>query len=308
MKKLLLITSLALMCGSLASADVTTVATLFTGSHNVTWDNTLKFDATQFDDAKVGDFIYLTFSNTTDVLELKTSGEQLPGSRYTWLGEGMEHYSCYITEEGLAALKTDGLELCGANFTVTGVEICNDGFVMPEGAVWGGYFWVADWNTLEIYKIAFKNYDGEKYMIVNLSDDNGDNTNYVINVRTSWQEDGVIALNDAVEKTAKMAIINLEDVNLPALLETTDRVMIQGNPEGGNPFNFTSVVLTNSLPSEGGETDGVKMFNSGEEIVNVYNLQGVIMKKGVSSSEALDELPKGMYILKGETLSKKVVK
>lgn len=321
MKKLLLTGTLALICGAFASADVTTVATLFEGERNVSWDNTLSFTPEQFAEASVGDFIYITFSNTTDVIELKSDGQQLPGSRYTWLGEEVESHSTYLTEAGLEALKEGGLELCGLNFTVSSVSICNDGFVMPENAVWGGYFWVSSWNSLEIWKTAFENYNGERYMIINLSDDNGDYTDYLVNVRTSWEDSGIVALNDNIVKTSGYAIVDLKDVNFAALLEATDRVIVQGNPEEGAPFNFTSVVLTNTLPGdegdngsdngegddngEGGDSGSVNEITGAHESYSVYTLQGILVNKAISSS-AVQNLPKGMYILKGEKTTKKV--
>lgn len=44
------------------------------------------------------------------------------------------------------------------------------------------------------------------------------------------------------------------------------------------------------------------------DIVNVYNVSGVIVKKSVMAAEALNELPKGIYILKSSAGSKKIVK
>lgn len=323
MKKLLLSASLAVVCGGFASAELTTVATVFEGNQTVGWDNTLFIEADQFAEASVGDFIYITFSNTTDVIELKSDGDWIPGSRYSWLGEGTPDYRCYLTQAGLNAIQADGLELCGANFTVTSVQICNDGFVMPEGAIWGGYFWIDEWSTLELWKTAFAAYDGEKYMVINLSDDNGDYDNYVMQVMTTWDNpETVIGNADKGNevKTPEMTVIDLSDVDLYDLLSTSDRVMIQGNKEEGNPFNITSVVLTNTNPldesddepgNEPGEepgVDGVASIQVLNGTVNVYNLQGVMVKAAVNNSEALSNLPKGIYIVKSANGIKKVVK
>lgn len=293
-----------------AHAEETVVKELYTGDPvNVTWENTMSFEASDFENVNVGDYIYITFTATTDVIELKSDGTWLPGSRFTWLGDGMPDYKCYITEDGLEYLQGFGLELCGANFTVNSVSICNDGFVMPEGAIWGGFFWVSDWNTLEIWKTAFAKYNGEKYMVINISEDNGDNTGYVMQVMTEFDNpDAVIANNDKGNetKTNSMTVIDLSTVNLSTLLETYDKVLVQGNPESGNPFNITSIVLTNTNPLT---TDGVGgIEESANTSVDIYNLQGVLVKKGADKANALNELPKGIYILKGETSSKKVVK
>lgn len=309
MKKLLLTAAIAMAGAGYASADVELIANLFEGNQNVSWENTLMIAPELFAEAEPGYYIEITFSATTDVIELKSDGQWLPGSRYTWLGEGVESYRSYLTNAGVEALKANGLELCGPDFTVTGVSLYNDGFVMPENAVWGGYFWVADWDTLEIWKTAFSNYNGEKYLVVNLSDDNGDYADYVVNVRTSWNPDGIIAENPDVEKTANYAVVDLENVNFAEMLASTDRVMIQGNPEGGNPFNFTSVVLTNTLPGEeGGDTGSMATLDIVSSTVDVYNLQGVLVKKGVNASDVLTNLPKGVYVLKDQNTCRKVVK
>ena len=293
-----------------ANADETVVKELYSGEPvNVTWENTMSFAASEFADVNVGDYIYITFTATTDVIELKSDGTWLPGTRFSWLGDGVPDYKSYITADGLEYLQEFGLELCGANFTVGSVSVCNDGFVMPEGAVWGGFFWVSDWNTLEVWKTAFANYNGEKYMVINISEDNGDNTEYVMQVMTAFDNpDAVIANADKGNETKapSMTVIDLSDVNLTALLENADRVLVQGNPESGNPFNITSIVLTNTNPLDSDSVAGIE--ESGNTSVDVYNLQGVLVKKGVDKANALNGLPKGIYLLKGETSSKKVVK
>jgi hypothetical protein len=53
------------------------------------------------------------------------------------------------------------------------------------------------------------------------------------------------------------------------------------------------------------EATGIAQPKASEEInVNVYNLDGVKVRSGVSSDTALDGLSKGIYIING----KKVVK
>lgn len=165
MKKILL--GVALTIASLMPAPAQeTVKKLYEGeAKEVTWASTLSIPADQFaEGVNVGDYIYITFSATTDVIEIKANGTWLPGSRFTALGDNSTDFRAYITADMLDALKEYGLEICGAKFTVTSVNICNDGFQMPEGAVWGGYFWVDSWNTLEIFKTAFAKYEGQRYI------------------------------------------------------------------------------------------------------------------------------------------------
>lgn len=299
MKKFTLSAVMATLAIMPMAADVTTVKELYTGeARNVTWENTLSIDASEFTGVTQGDYIYIEFLATTDVIELKSNGTWLPGSRYFVLGTDTKDMKCYITAAGLNYLQTYGLELCGADFTVSSVSVCNDGFNMPANAVWGGFFWISDWNTLEIWKTAFDSYDGERYMEIYLSDDNGDNTNYVVNVRTNWNDDGIIADNTKgnITKTPKCAIVNLDGVNLTQMLESTDRLMIQGNPEGGNPFNFTMVAFSNSDPT-GVETIEVET----PAIKGVYNLQGICL----SVDSNLESLPAGIYIVDGKKVVRK---
>ncbi len=272
--------------------------TLYQGEpKEVTWENTLTIPAEQFsDNVKVGDYLYITFSHTTDVIEIKANGTWLPGSRYTVLGDNSTDFKAYITEGMLAALKEYGLEICGAAFTVTGVSVCNDGFNMPQGAVWGGYFWVDEWNTLELFKTAFDSYDGQRYMDIYLSEDNGDYDGYFMKVLTKWNPETLWANNDQIVHTPRMATVDLKDIDVASSLSDVNALMIQGNKEAGNPFNIIAVVLRNEDGTTGVEDIEVEEAPS----VNIYNLQGVCVKSGVSVEEASAMLPSGIYIANGK--------
>lgn len=293
MKKFLLtiITSLIAAVPSIAQEIV---KTLYDGDpKSVTWENTLIIPAEQFNEnVKVGDYIYITFSQTSDVIEIKANGTWLPGSRYTNLGEDTPDFKAYITKDMLDALKEYGLEICGASFTVTGVSICNDGFVMPEGAIWGGYFWVDNWNTLEIFKTAFSSYEGERYMDIYLSEDNGDYTGYFMKVLTKWEPETVWANNDQITHTPKIATVDLQNIDVPASLADVNAVMIQGNKETGNPFNITAVVLRNGAS---GVVTTIESDNC--NITDIYNLQGVKIRSKLPQESATEDLPSGVYIV-----------
>lgn len=284
------------MCAAMPlMAEVTTVKTLYEGEpKEVTWENTLTIPADQFTDGiKIGDYIYITFSKTTDVIEIKANGTWLPGSNFTQLGDNATEFKAYITTDMLAALKQYGMEICGASFTVTGVSICNDGFNMPENAVWGGYFWVDDWKTLEIFKSAFANYKNQRYMNIYLSEDVQDYTGYFLKVLTKWDPETVWANNDQITHEKQLAVVDLKDVKVAETLaaEGVNAVMIQGNKEQGNPFNIVAVTLSD-VPT------GVNNIieNEGNELVDVYNLQGVKVRSLVPAETATEGLPAGMYI------------
>lgn len=64
------------------------------------------------------------------------------------------------------------------------------------------------------------------------------------------------------------------------------------------------ILFTNAYFGNGNSTS-IQMADSNKhEIVDVVNLQGVVLKKGVKTAEALENLPKGIYIVGG----KKIVK
>lgn len=305
MKSFLLAAVAAAALSTPVWADVTTVKTIYTSPEEtgteVTWDNTLTIPADQFaEDVNVGDYINVTFASTTDVIEMKANGTWLPGTIKTVLGDNMPDTKAYITTDMLTALRTYGLELCGAKFAVKSVEICNDGFQMPEGAIWGGYFWIDNWNTMDLFKTAFDSYDGQRYMDIYLSADNGDNTNYVMNVMTAFDNpDAVWANADTgnMERTATKAIIDLKDINVKERLADVPALLIQSNPEGGNPFNITAIALRN----ENNQSTIVSSLTSDELApVTVYNLQGIAVKTNAAMATALDNLPAGIYIVNGK--------
>ena len=296
MKKLLL-TIITALIAAVPSIAQEMVKTLYDGDpKSVTWENTLIIPAEQFaENVKVGDYIYITFSQTSDVIEIKANGTWLPGSRYTNLGDNATDFKAYITKDMLAALQQYGLEICGAKFTVTGVSICNDGFTMPEGAIWGGYFWVDNWNTLEIFKTAFASYNGQRYMDIYLSDDVSDYTGYFLKVLTKWDPETVWANNNQIIHNPKVATVDLQNIDVDASLADVNALMIQGNKEAGNPFNITAVVLR----EENGPTGVVKTVESAHQyrLVDVYNLQGVKIRSKLPKESATEDLPSGVYIV-----------
>lgn len=297
MKKFLF-SALTLMAGISVASSQELVKTIYDSDPvNVTWENTLKFDASDFSDIAAGNYIHITFSRTSDVIELKSNGAKLPGTLFTSLGDATTEYKAYITPDMLTALQSSGLELCGANFTVSGVSIMNDGFVMPEGAIWGGYFWVDNWNTMELWKEAFANYDGQRYMDIYISDDRDGDSNYYVKVLQSWEEGGTWADNDVIAHETTKATVDLKDIDVANRLATTDRIMIQGNKEAGNPFNIKAIALRHDDITTG--IEDIATDNNPDRPVNVYNLQGMTVRQAVAASNATTDLPAGLYIVDG---------
>ena len=298
MKKIFTLALLAVAgtTASFAQAEAPSqVKNLYSGDPaEVTWENTLKFDAENFaEGVSIGDYINITFEKTTDVIELKANGTWLPGSRFTFLGDNTADFKCYITSAGLTALKNYGLEICGAAFTVNSVSVMNDGFQMPDGAIWGGYFWVENWNTLELFKTAFDNYNNQKYLVVEFAADKADFTSYDINVMTKFDTpEAVWANNETAERKSTKAVIDLSDIDVTAALADVNALLIQLNPGADNaPFNVTAVTLTDTKPTSG--VADIEIAGNDTD-TTVYNLQGVAV------GTELTGLPAGLYIRGGK--------
>ncbi len=283
------------LAGSLHAQEL--VKNLYSGDAvAVTWENTLTIGAENFEDVNAGNYIQVNLADATDVIEFKADGAWLPGSILSNIA-GKSEAKLYLTEAGVQSLRSYGLELCGASFTVTSVEVYNDGFAMPEGAIWGGYFWVDNWNTMDLYKTAFDNYDNQRYLEIYLSDDNGDNTSYVMNVMTAFDNPAAV-WGDASKnlvRESKRAIVDLENIDVKAALADVNALLIQSNPEGGNSYNITAVALTGKKTS----TSAAALETAEDTLVDVYNLQGMAVRRGVTASEAVAGLPAGIYIAGG---------
>ena len=298
--KALAIAAIAATVTLMPVAAQETVKTLYSGDPvSVTWADTMTIPAEEFSsDIKVGDYIDIRFDATTDVIELKANGTWLPGTRFTFLGDNTPELRTYITADMLAALRQHGMELCGAAFTVREVTVCNDGFSMPDGAIWGGFFWVENWNTLELFKTAFDSYDGQRYLDIYLSDDNGDNTGYFMKVLTAWDNpDAVWADNDKIQHGSRVATVDLQGIDVRSALADVNTLMIQSNPEGGSPYNITALALRADNSGITGISDAV---TDADTPVSVYNLQGMVVKTAVSAADALSGLPAGLYIVNGK--------
>lgn len=290
---------MAIATSLMAMADVETVKTVYSGDPiNVTWENPLQISAEQFaEGVNVGNYIYVALENATDVLEIKADGVWLPGSRFSWI-EGSNEYKAYITADMLAKIKEYGLEIVGKSFTVTSVSICNDGFIMPDGAIWGGYFWVENWNTLELFRTAFSNYNGERYLDIYHE---AGYDNYVLNAMTACDDENAKwSKSDKTVKETTKATIDLTGLNIQEIFSAADRLLIQLNPEGGNPFNVTAVAIRS-----GKETGGRLEVIDTDFVTTVYNMQGIAIRSNVKASEALQGLPAGLYIVGNKKILKK---
>lgn len=280
---------------------------LYTGEQAVTWENTLMINADKFATAKVGDAIVVTIKEgASDVMELKSDGQWLPGSILTWLTDKTE-VRAIVTDGMLAMLQGYGLELCGPSFTVTSVDLQADQMDVPEGAVWAGYFWIDEgWNTLELYKTAFNGQNPNK-LIINFSPEEEEST-FVLNVLTKWDDDAMkLSSVETMEIANRQAVIDL--TKLPEgrtfasyFPDGQNALMIQGHVEGGNSFNITSVVVEPYSQMTSVRPAFADMENS---VVDVYTLTGIKVRSGVEATAALEGLPAGLYVAGGKKVMKR---
>lgn len=279
MKKLLF-TLISFICLTANATD------LWEGSHAVNWENTINITADKFADIKAGDKIVLDITvQNEDVVELKSNGQKLPGTRFHTLYSDNKNIEVFLTDAAVSLLKSNGLEVCGWGFTVSKVWYGDGKDNVTENTAWTGFFWMDSWSTIEIWKESLPT-DLSKYSAVRFISEAG-RTNYVINVLASWDGGDKIADQSTMTMTNEYAELDLTKLTADqkALFFKTDRIMIQCNKEGGDPFNFTAVeFIPAQTPVEGVSAEGknvkaVKYNLAGQKVS--ANYRGVTISNGM---------------------------
>lgn len=266
---------------------------LFTGSKHVSWDEGgLQIAATEFADAKAGDKIVVTYENATDGIEFKVMNEtfdHLAGSREAaWIGEN-NIFEQFLTPAAVESLKQFGLEIIGANFIATKVELL-EGKELKEGiTVWTGYFWADEWSTLELYKESYANIDFSKIEAIRFYSEAG-RTDYVLNFKSSWDDAGHIADKGVMTDGEGYAELALTD-ELRAKISEAGHWMVQFNKEGGEPFNVTDIVLVEKADEQTG-LEEVTNLNNIPANARIYNVLG--------QPVSLDNAHNGIFIINGK--------
>ena len=281
-----------MMC-LLATTTIVSATDLWEGSHPVDWSNTLTIEAAKFADAQVGQKIVIEFTNATgEVIELHSNGGMLPGTRFMHkLYADQSSMEVFITTGMLARLKESGLEICGTGFTATKAWYGDGKEGVDDNTVWTGFFWMDEWSTLEVAKTSFDGINWSDYKAIRFYSE-ANRTNYVINVLTSWGDGGKLGDQTTMTMTNEYAELNIENIDMAAKLANVDRLMVQCNKEGGNPFNFTAIVLVKK------ETTGIKnVANCQEQTANsqFFNLAG----------QKVQNPGKGLYIINGKKVLNK---
>ena len=262
MKKIFtLITALTLSVGLWATS-------IWSGSQDVHWDNTIMLDKSKFASALPGNKITVTLSvSTNDKIEFKANGQTLPGTRFSLCQDWWETYDLFMTQDMVDSCKVYGMEISGDNFTVTNIDLSEGKAAsMKEGKViWTGYFWVDSWSTLEVFKEALTAVkDWSKYSAMRFYSE-CPTTDNLIHLLANWDPAaGVIAKSEpATDEEAATnplkryegyAELDLTKVNPLTVINalSSDRLILQMDKKGSAAFNFTDVVL---VPASGPTVD-----------------------------------------------------
>ena len=267
MKKISLVALFAALVMSVNATDI------WTGSKHVSWsDGGLQIAANQFAAAQPGNLIKVHFTSASDGIEFKVMNanfDHLAGSREAAWINGDGAFEQFLTQTAVDSLKAYGLEIIGANFTCTKVELLESKTLKEGFTVWTGFFWADEWSTLELYWNGYAGVDWANATSLRIYSE-ANRSDFVINIKESWEPEGQIA--DQTSMTAGNGYMELPLTDgLRNRLANAGHWMIQFNKEEGNPFNVTDIVLVGDFPSDisntAVESKAVKFFENGQIVI-----------------------------------------
>ena len=266
MKKISLVALFAALVMSVNATDI------WTGSRHVSWDGGLQIAADQFAAAQPGNLLKVHFTGATDGIEFKVMNanfDHLAGSREAAWISGDGAFEQFLTQTAVDSLKSYGLEIIGANFTCTKVELLESKTLKEGFTVWTGFFWADEWTTLELYWNGYAGVDFAKATALRIYSE-ANRSDFVINIKESWEPEGQIADQSAMNAGEGYMELPLTD-DLRNRLANAGHWMIQFNKEAGNPFNVTDIVLVGNFPTAlsntAVESKAVKFFENGQLVI-----------------------------------------
>ena len=257
MKKISLVALFAALVMSVNATDI------WTGSKHVSWsDGGVQIAADQFAAAQPGNLLKVHFTGATDGIEFKVMNanfDHLAGSREAAWINGDGAFEQFLTRTAVDSLKAYGLEIIGANFTCTQVELLESKTLKDGFTVWTGFFWASKATALRIYSEAGR-------------------SDFVINViLNAWPDQGGENVANQTAMTAGEGYMELPLTDeLRTKLAEASKWMIQFNKEAGNPFNVTDIVLVGDFPTAISNT-----AVESKTVKFIENGQVVIIKNGV---------------------------
>ena len=251
---------------------------LFVGNQHVSWDDGgIDIAANLFNDAVAGQHLKVHFTDASDGIEFKLLEvwNHLPGSREAAWISGNGTFEQYLTAAAVDSLKAHGLQVIGANFNCSKVELLDDGHAMKEGlTVWTGFFWADEWSTLELYAEGYNAVDFSKVTSIRFYSEAA-GTDYVLNFLKGWGEGEKFADQTAMTDGEGYKELAFTD-DLRTAVSEASHWMVQFNKEALNPFNVTDIVLVME------EEQAVDNVNANVKAVKlIENGQIVILKNGV---------------------------
>ena len=267
MKKISLVALFVALVMSVNATDI------WTGSKHVSWaDGGLQIAADQFAAAQPGNLIKVHFTGATDGIEFKVMNEHfdhLAGSREAAWISGDGAFEQFLTPTAVDSLKAYGLEIIGANFTCTKVELLESKTLKEGFTVWTGFFWADEWSTLELYWNGYAGVDWSKATALRIYSE-ANRSDFVINIKENWDAEGQIADQNAMTAGEGYMELPLTD-DLRNRLANAGHWMIQFNKESGDPFNVTDIVLVGNFPTAlsntAVESKDVKFFENGQLVI-----------------------------------------
>ena len=258
---------------------------LFVGNQHVSWlDGGLQIAAAQFAGAQAGQKIVVTYTGASDGMEFKVMNanfDHLAGSREALWISGNGSVEQFLTAAAVDSLKLHGLEIIGANFTATKVELL-DGKDLKEGiTVWTGFFWADEWSTLELYRDAYAGVNFSNVSAIRFYSEAA-GTGYVLNFLKGWGESEKFADQTAMTDGEGYKELLLTDELRTAVSEAS-HWMVQFNKEALNPFNVTDIVLvpkdtTTAISNTAVKTKATKRMVNGQVVIirdnKTYNVLG----------------------------------
>ena len=222
---------------------------IWTGSKHVSWTDGLQIAADQFAAAQPGNLIKVHFTGATDGIEFKvmnTHFDHLAGSREAaWISDDGA-FEQFLTPTAVDSLKVYGLEIIGANFTCTKVELLESKTLKEGFTVWTGFFWADSWSTMELYL------DGEaidwsqyKEMVIYHEAHRSD---FFVSILSQFDRDGAKVPEVAIAKYDDKIVVDLRQVDMNAVIAAAEEgqrntLKFQFNKELGEAFNITDITL-----------------------------------------------------------------
>ena len=283
---------------------------IWTGSQAITFQVPLNLDKDQFTELQAGQILKVSYEDASDGIELKVPDlwHHLSGSRRdnAWIS-GTGTYETYLTPAGVADVQAHGLQIVGAHFTCTKVEVI-DGKALSdikEGTAWTGFCWMNNTcGSMEFFKDNFTQFDLANVKAIRFyCSPEAAGSTYNINLKKTWDSDitskagsGLmteLTLTDSIRtKLAEgdFVIVQLcrgEGQSIRTKLAEGDFVIVQLCRGEGQDFNLIDIVLVpNDDPTAIEQTNAnakaTKSLRNGMLVIEkngkFYNTLGVEVK------------------------------